>query len=79
MSVGEQVVWAAGEAAVPGTVQVQEHAALPVLLVVEQMTLTACVLCLILPSVFLLPAKPRDPYEDQTIRAGTGVFGEERA
>lgn len=30
---GEQIVWAAGKAAVPGTVQVQEHAALPALLV----------------------------------------------
>lgn len=57
---GEQVVWAAREAAVPGIAQVQEHAGLPVLL----MGGADCVLCLTLPSVFLLPAKPRDSHED---------------
>lgn len=60
----EQVVWAAGEAAVPGIVQLQEHAALPVLLAGGADDLTVCALCLTLPSVFLLPAKPRNSYED---------------
>lgn len=63
----EQVVWAAGDAAVPGVVQVQEHAALPVLLIGVAVDPDSLYPLLMLASVFLLSAKPGDTYEDQTI------------
>lgn len=50
---GEQVVWAAGEAAVPGIVQLQEHAALPVLLVGGADDPDS--LCSLLDTAFCLP------------------------
>lgn len=50
---GEQVVWAAGEAAVPGIVQLQEHAALPVLLMGGADDPDS--LCSLLDATFCLP------------------------
>lgn len=65
---GEQVVWAAKEAIPSGIVQVQEHATLlPVLLTGGANDPDSLYPLLTLASAFLLPAKPGDTYEDQTI------------
>lgn len=64
---GEQVVWAAREAVASGTVQVQEQAALPVLLTDGANDPDNLYPLLTLASVFLLAAKPGDTYEDQTV------------
>lgn len=64
---GEQVVWAAREAAAVGMVQVQEHAALPALCTGRADDPDSSCPLLTLVSLFFLPAKPGDTYEDQTI------------